>query len=115
MTIRIILPPKPPIFILDNPSLRLDEAIIIPNILPKISLETAGLCFRLMTFRPQNVKKMVTFLPMEAAPLAITNVANALSRSSLKQISVASLLPAVSVGAAWGSPLRMDALMRLSS
>ena len=40
-----------------------------------------------MAFSPQNVKKMVTFFPVAAAPFASTNVARALSRSSLKRMN----------------------------
>ena len=75
-------------FILDSLSLPLCVGSIQPNILPKISLVTVGLCCFLITFSPQKVKNMVTFLPVEAAPLAMTKEANALSRSSLKTISV---------------------------
>ena len=41
-----------------------------------------------MTFSPQKVKNMVTFLPIAAAPLAMTNEARARSRSSLNTMSV---------------------------
>ena len=85
---RIIQLPAPPMFILDSLSLPLCAGSIQPNILPKISLETAGFCCFLITFRPPKVKNIVTFLPVDAAPLAMTKEASALSRSSLKTISV---------------------------
>jgi hypothetical protein len=42
----------------------------------------------LITLSPQKVKNIVTFLPMAAAPFAITNEASALSRSSLNTTMV---------------------------
>src|SRR3712207_46186 len=64
------------------------EGSIMANIFPKISFSTAGFRSFLITFSPQKVKNTVTFCPVAAAPLARTNVASALSRSSLNIISV---------------------------
>ena len=61
---------------------------IMPNIFPIKSFVTAGFFSFFMTLRPQNVKNILTFLPVAAAPLAITNEARALSKSSLNTISV---------------------------
>ena len=96
---RIIQLPAPPIFILDSFSFSLFAGSIQPNILPKISLDTAGFSRFLITLSPQKVKNIVTFFPVEAAPFAMTNEANALSRSSLKTINVllSALLPPVAI------------------
>ena len=42
----------------------------------------------LIAFSPQNVKNIVTFFPVAAAPLASTKVAKVLSRSSLNRMNV---------------------------
>src|SRR5574344_958138 len=78
----------PPIFIFDNDKALLLEGSIIPNILPKISFSTDGFCRFLITFKPQKMKNIVTFLPVDAAPLAKTNEANARARSSLNTMNV---------------------------
>ncbi|CDE87644.1 unknown [Prevotella sp. CAG:891] len=80
--------PIPPMFIFESFSAVESPGIIMPNILAKMSLWTLGLLCFLMTFSPQKVKKMVTFLPVAAAPLASTKVARALSRSSLNMMKV---------------------------
>lgn len=48
----------------------------------------APLEVKITKFSPQNVKKMVTFCPVAAAPFASTKVAKALSKSSLNMIKV---------------------------
>ena len=84
------------------------DGSIVPNILPKMSFSTLGLCNFLITFSPQKVKKIVTFCPVAAAPLARTKVASALSKSSLNIIRVLPLLSHVVVRLqAWGSPFSM--------
>jgi hypothetical protein len=75
-------------FIFERASLVESDGSIHENIRPKKSLVTFGPLVFLMAFSPQNVKKMLTFLPVAAAPLARTNVARTLSRSSLKRIRV---------------------------
>lgn len=85
---RIIRLPAPPIFIFDSLSFPLWAGSIQPNILPKRSFETVGFRCFLMMSSPQKVKNIVTFRPVDAAPLAMTKEANALSRSLLKTISV---------------------------
>ena len=80
--------PNPPIFILESLSFKEFEGNINPNILPKISFLTFGFISFFITFRPQNVKNKVTFPPVAAAPFANTNVAKALSKSSLNRIKV---------------------------
>ena len=95
ITFRIIRVPIPIIFIFDKDNLRLPAGIIIPNILPIVSFFTASARSFRITFNPQKVKNIVTFRPVDAAPFAITNDANALSRSSLNTISVL-LFPAPS-------------------
>ena len=85
---RIIRLPNPPIFILESLSFKESEGSINPNILPKISFLTFGFISFFITFRPQNVKNKVTFPPVAAAPFANTNVAKALSKSSLNRIKV---------------------------
>ena len=64
-----------------------------------IFVDTAGFSRFLITLSPQKVKNIVTFFPVEAAPFAMTNEANALSRSSLKTINVllSALLPPVAI------------------
>src|SRR3569832_743902 len=44
--------------------------------------------FRRMVFNPQNVKNIVTFMPMAAAPVAMMKAAMARSRSPLKSTIV---------------------------
>ena len=88
MMYRIIFPPIPPMLILESFSFRELEGSIMPNIFPKISFSTFGLCSFLITFSPQKVKKIVTFCPVAAAPLASTKVAKALSKSSLNMMKV---------------------------
>ena len=61
---------------------------ITPNIFPNQSFFTFGFSVFLMAFNPQKVKKMVTFSPVAAAPLAKTKVAKTLSKSSLNRIKV---------------------------
>ena len=85
---RIILAPIPIMFILESDNLVESEGSIHENIRPQISFATLGLWVFLMAFSPQKVKKMLTFLPVAAAPLASTKVARALSRSSLKSMNV---------------------------
>ena len=99
---RIIFAPMPSIFILDNFSFRESDGSIQPNILPKKSFCTAGFRSFLMAFSPQNVKNMVTFSPVAAAPLARTNVAKVLSRSSLNRIKVLPFLPLAGEALGWG-------------
>ena len=70
-------------FILDNPSFLLPLGIIIPNAFSIIFLGVFIFSGFLRTFSPQNVKNIVTFLPIVAAPLAIINDAIALSKSPL--------------------------------
>ena len=93
ITERIILLPAPIILIFDNPSLRLCEGNIKPNILEMKSFSTLALFCCLITLNPQKVKNILTFLPAANMPLAITKVANALSRSSLNTINVFVSLP----------------------
>ena len=110
ITKRIIQPPSPPIFIFERDRSLLLFGSIQPNIIPSRSFFTlTDLCF-FITLKPQNVKNSVTFLPVEAAPLAITNDANALSRSSLKTINVLlSLSELFSVHAGFFSPFSINA------
>ncbi|KAF5028924.1 hypothetical protein DSECCO2_653970 [anaerobic digester metagenome] len=91
--LRIIRGPIPAKLILDNPNPWELLGSIMPNILPIISLSLLALPGFLITFKPQKVKNMVTFLPVAAAPLAITNEARARSRSSLNTIRVLFLPP----------------------
>ena len=92
MIYRIIFPPIPPMLIFESFSFPELEGSIIPNIFPKISFSVFGLCNFLITFSPQNVKKIVTFCPVAAAPFASTKVAKALSKSSLNMMKVFPLL-----------------------
>ena len=85
---RIIRLPIPAMCIFDSLSLRELEGSIMPNIRPKMSFSTLGLRSFLIALRPQNVKNMVTFCPVAAAPLARTKVASTLSRSSLNTMNV---------------------------
>ena len=64
----------PIMFILDSASFDESEGSIHPNIRPKISFFTFGLWLFFIAFSPQKVKKMLTFLPVAAAPFASTKV-----------------------------------------
>ncbi len=85
--------PIPPIFILESFSLLIPLGIIIPNMASKKDFFTFCFFVFLSTFRPQNVKNIVTRLPIAAAPLAIMNEAITLSRSPSKTIMVFPSLP----------------------
>ncbi len=84
---RIMAGPMPAILSLDSLRRRECEGSIQENMRPNISFFVAGLRSFLMALSPQKVKNIETFSPVAAAPLARTNVASALSRSSLKRIN----------------------------
>ncbi|MPN53329.1 hypothetical protein SDC9_200993 [bioreactor metagenome] len=84
ITSLISLLPIPIICILESLSFLLPLGIIIPKAVSiKFFLTEIFSCF-LKMFNPQKVKNIVTFLPIEAAPLAIIKDAIALSKSPLK-------------------------------
>ena len=96
---RIILAPMPPMFIRDRPSFLVPRGIMAPNIRSMNALWTLTFLGLRRIFRPQKVKKMVTFRPMAAAPLAIMKAAMVLSKSPLNTTKVLSFWAAAG---AWG-------------
>src|SRR5690625_3356779 len=89
MTYWIILDPSPNMFMLEIGSLEADFGIIMLNALSRPDFSFFGAFGSLMTLSPQNVKNMVTSLPMLFAPVAMMNEASALSRSPLNTTIVA--------------------------
>ena len=83
ITFFIILVPIPAIFIFDNFNLRLPFGIINPNNLSINDFLTLIFSLLRKTFNPQKVKNIVTGRFIVAAPFAIINDANTLSKSPL--------------------------------
>ena len=88
ITILIILSPMPSMCMLESLSFLLPLGIIKPNIESITPFFTSTFPGLLSILSPQKVKNSVTFLPIEAAPLAIIKAAIALSKSPLKTTMV---------------------------
>ncbi len=98
----IILPniqrPMPPKLKCEGFDFEMSPPYIMPSILPKKVLPVLML-FRIAR-RPQNVKNIVTFMPMAAAPVAMMNAPNNLSMSPLMTTSVIFFLRGAGSGSA---------------
>ena len=75
-------------FMFESLSFLAPSGIILENMFSRASFSTLTPGF-LRTFNPQNVKNIVTSLPIDAAPVAMINEAIALSRSPLNTTIVA--------------------------
>ncbi len=116
---RIMRLPSPHMSSFERCSRPLCAGSIQPNIRPMRSFPTAGFSRFLMTLSPQKVKNIVTRFPVAAAPLAMTNEASALSRSSLKTTIVLLIGRrrgrAAGAGCAWPHGIAEGAGLRISA
>src|SRR5450759_710855 len=88
--------PMPPKLNMDGFDLVMSPPYIMPSILPK-RLLPVGFVF-LRARRPQNVKNMVTSIPMAAPPVAMMNAPNNLSKSPLMATIVIFFLRSMTSG-----------------